>query len=78
LYSIPELNGVRPILVLMVADNHPSSARDCVALLQSVLRCLDKISHERHAGSDGEQVSLAAAHVQQAIELIQPLDQLDS
>lgn len=62
----------------MVSEKQPSSTQECIALLHSVLNCLDKASDDHHTQADGEQLSLAAAHVQQAIELIQSVDQSDS
>lgn len=51
--------------------------RDCETLLQTVLASLDRMSeHERSA--DSQSLSLAALHVQQAIELVNARRPLDS
>lgn len=54
----------------MVAHHRPTSNAECVALLHSVLECLDEVPAGRSQDEDNA-LSLAAAHVQQAIELIQ-------
>lgn len=63
-----------PILVAMNEPKHPPSATGCAALLQSVLGCLDQVAIGAKR-VDGDALALAAAHVQQAIELIQAVEQ---
>lgn len=54
----------------MTEPRAPSTAAECVDLLGDVLTCLDSIGPQQ-AMALGERMSLAAMHVQQAIELIQ-------
>lgn len=77
--SEPIVNGASPPagtkvgaanLDAMGQSHHPKSAADCVTLLHAVLSCLDDVPPDR-SGAEDNVLSLAAAHVQQAIELIQ-------
>lgn len=61
----------------MTVERELSSAADCSALLQSVLVCLDRMAQDDH-GITAQSMSLAALHVQQAIDLIDPRHALDS
>ena len=57
----------------MSQSHQPKSNADCVILLHAVLGCLDDVAPDR-SDTDDNVLSLAAAHVQQAIELIQSVD----
>ena len=57
----------------MGQSHQPKSNADCVTLLHAVLGCLDDVAPDRSDANDNV-LSLAAAHVQQAIELIQSID----
>jgi len=61
----------------MTAEHDLSTATECAALLRSVLTCLDRIASDEH-GVETQALSLAALHVQQAIDLIHPGHPLDS
>lgn len=51
-------------------DAFPKSPAECATLLHGVLACLDTVSSDPSRKQD-HSLSLAAAHVQQAIELIE-------
>lgn len=53
------------------------TAAECTAMLRLVLDCLDRTSPEQN-GPDAQALSLAALHVQQAIDLIDHPHALDS
>lgn len=61
-----------------MTDEHlPSTTTDCATLLRHVLGCLDTMTHGED-GTDAQSLALAALHVQQAIDLINPAYPLDS
>jgi hypothetical protein len=72
-----EHNRSGPIEKMMPGQAPPTSAADCVTLLQSVLACLDQANVSAPTAY-GDAMSVAAAHVQQAIELIQAAEQADA
>lgn len=53
------------------------TAAECAAMLRLVLDCLDRTTPER-GGPDAQALSLAAVHVQQALDLIDQSHALDS
>lgn len=61
----------------MGARSKHYSVTDCIAYLQSVLHCLDQAS-DGASPAQVEALLLAAAHVQQAIELVQAVDHPDA
>ena len=61
----------------MGQSHPPKSTADCVTLLHAVLGCLDEVPPNRSSAEDNV-LSLAAAHVQQAIELIQSVGDADA
>lgn len=61
----------------MTDERLPSTGADCADLLRRVLNCLDGLAHAED-GPDAQSLSLAALHVQQAIDLIDPIHPLDS
>ena len=69
----PGTNPDAANLDAMAHSHQPKSNADCVSLLHAVLGCLDEVAPDR-SGADDDVLSLAAAHVQQAIELIQSID----
>jgi hypothetical protein len=56
--------------------NDPAPRSECLTLLTMALRLLDEAAG-RTTDGDGHLFSLAALHVQQAIDLIDPADPLD-
>ncbi len=64
------------ILTPVPRTNDPTTAVDCVALLEAARDCLDAISAtERERLAD--RAAVAAMHVQQALDLIGPADGFD-
>jgi hypothetical protein len=53
------------------------TAAECTAMLRLILDCLDRTAPEKN-GPDAQALSLAALHVQQAIDLIHHPHALDS
>ncbi len=64
-------------LMIMTDEHLPSTSADCAGLLRHVLACLDRIAHDDE-GANAQSLSLAALHVQQAIDLINPPNPLNS
>lgn len=60
----------------MTVEHEPSDAAECARMLRSVLACLDRLAMNDVDGT--QQLTLAALHVQQAIDLIHPAHPLDS
>lgn len=61
----------------MGAELRTVTARECAAMLRLVLGCLDRTSPDGR-GPDAQALSLAAMHVQQALDLIDEPHALDS
>ena len=61
----------------MGAELKVATANECVAMLRLVRDCLDRAAPEIK-GPDAQALSLAALHVQQAIDLIDHPHTLDS
>jgi hypothetical protein len=61
----------------MGAELKSATASECAAMLRLVLDCLDRTAPERN-GPDAQALSIAALHVQQAIDLIDHARDLDS
>jgi hypothetical protein len=53
----------------------PTTLADCVRLLEGVLACLDTLAVRN---GEAQVLPLAALHVQQAIDLINPTNALDA
>jgi hypothetical protein len=62
---------------MMAEHSAPLTPLDCAGLLAGVMMCLDAVALQ-HSSSYGDQLSLAAVHVQQAIELIESAEQTDA
>lgn len=49
------------------------TAKSCVEHLRAVLACLDRLASTEQSAADRESLAVAAIHVHQAIELVEPL-----
>lgn len=56
----------------MVSESSPQTVSDCLERLYAVLNCLDQMCTDRH-NDQPNPLTLAAIHVQQAIDLIHKL-----
>lgn len=59
----------------MTVEPHPSTLADCLQWLTSVLTTLDELADGNEL--DGNALTLAAVHIQTAMELIHPSNPLD-